>query len=265
MQTRATAFLALWNGIARPELQPEYENWHTFEHVPERVGLPGFIEARRYRSMAAGLAPAYFTCYWLADIDALNSRPYAALFAQPTPWTARMRESLTDFFRLPCTLAGSWGAASASRLAALHFEATAPHADDQVANALSLAVQQGRLVAAQWGRVTQTQAIPIANKPDTPASGAAGFVVMLQSFDAAALQREAQKLVQALSGCAALVSPPAVLELLSQVRQADLTSPPCPSPATGGHPGHEAAEHWQRQAPRPDLFETFQPRPGDKP
>ena len=41
------AFLALWNGIDRPEARAEYEAWHAFEHVPERVGLPGFEYGRR--------------------------------------------------------------------------------------------------------------------------------------------------------------------------------------------------------------------------
>ena len=46
--------------------------------VPERVGLPGFIEARRYRShddASSPQPPRYFTCYWLASIDALVTPP----------------------------------------------------------------------------------------------------------------------------------------------------------------------------------------------
>ena len=105
------AFLALWNSISSPALQPEYETWHTMEHVPERVGLPGFIEARRYRSWepTANGTPLYFTCYWLDSLDALDSAPYRDVFTYPTPWSARMRTGLTDFFRLPCRLGGVVG------------------------------------------------------------------------------------------------------------------------------------------------------------
>ncbi|HYF19824.1 MAG TPA: hypothetical protein VEA40_18290, partial [Ramlibacter sp.] len=91
----ARAFLALWNGIDDARRQPEYEAWHSFEHVPERVGLPGFLEALRYRQSTAGAPPDYFTCYWLDDIGALSSGPYGEVFQAPTNWTARMRGHLT--------------------------------------------------------------------------------------------------------------------------------------------------------------------------
>lgn len=44
------AFLALWNGVSSEDARAEYEHWHTFEHVPERTALPGFLDAERYRS-----------------------------------------------------------------------------------------------------------------------------------------------------------------------------------------------------------------------
>ena len=38
----APAFLALWNGVDTAQVSlREYETWHSYEHVPERVGLPG--------------------------------------------------------------------------------------------------------------------------------------------------------------------------------------------------------------------------------
>ena len=47
MPLKGSAFLALWNDI-EPQRRTEYDAWHTFEHVPERVGIPGFIRGRRY-------------------------------------------------------------------------------------------------------------------------------------------------------------------------------------------------------------------------
>ena len=249
------AFLALWNSISSAALQPEYETWHTFEHVPERVGLPGFVEARRYWSMAhAQNPPDYFTCYWLDTLQALNSPGYSELFARPTQWSARMRLELRDFFRLPCTLGGAYGQSMASQLATLHVRGDAATFAEQASRELERRVGNGDLVCAQWGSAAQTEAIPIANRASAALMSSTGddFVVMLQGLDAGTLREQARQLLQALSAVAAPVSPPGFFELLSQVRQDELA-----------RPALTAQGICQRQAPRPDLFLKFQT--GDTP
>jgi hypothetical protein len=64
---------------------------------------------------------------------------------------------------------------------------------------------------------------------------------MLQSLDRAALRLHTQALVQALAPVATAVSAPAFFELLSQVRQDELSHPLS-----------------SRQPARLDLFKTFQ-------
>lgn len=240
----ATAFLALWNGIAAAASQQEYETWHTYEHVPERVSLPGFVEALRYRSVPQGAeAPAYFTCYWLEDLAAMNSDAYRQVFATPTPWTARMRSQLTDFLRLPCGLAGAHGLSSASRLATLHLRVAAQDTQDLIDDTLSMLVRGAQVVAAQWGRYADTAAIPIANRDDAVPQAGRDLVVMLQGLEAGALRRAARTL-QGLPAVQA-ASEPRFFELLTQVRRDALPA------RTGGRP-----------PPRMDLFELF--APGDK-
>ena len=41
------AVIATWNGIT-PEGRDEFYAWHIQEHIPERVGIPGFRRGRRY-------------------------------------------------------------------------------------------------------------------------------------------------------------------------------------------------------------------------
>jgi hypothetical protein len=43
MTLQGTAFLAIWHDIAA-EGEPEYNLWHTREHMPERVGIPGVAD-----------------------------------------------------------------------------------------------------------------------------------------------------------------------------------------------------------------------------
>jgi hypothetical protein len=39
--------ICIWNDIL-PEHRAEFYAWHNEEHMPERVGIPGFRRGRRY-------------------------------------------------------------------------------------------------------------------------------------------------------------------------------------------------------------------------
>jgi hypothetical protein len=105
------AFLALWNDID-PDVEADYERWHTLEHVPERVGIPGFLAGRRYRSDAAGQT-RYFTLYVVNDTAVFDSAAYGDVIEHPTPWSATMRPRLRNVAREICeTVASNTGAAA---------------------------------------------------------------------------------------------------------------------------------------------------------
>jgi hypothetical protein len=237
----ATAFLALWNSIDDAARQAEYEVWHSFEHVPERVSLPGFISARRWRSVPrAQGAPLYFTLYWLEGAGALDTEAYRAVFAAPTRWTERMRGHLTEFLRMPCELQAGHGLSTASRLVTLQVRAHEEGAAAVLDAWLAARVQQGDLVCAHWGRSVETSAIPIANAASASAPRQGDLVVLLQGLDGAALQTQAQDLLRALGASASALRAPELFELLTEVRRDAL-----PSPLTA------------RLGPRNDLFQRF--------
>lgn len=145
----STAFLALWNDIDRPEARAEYEAWHAFEHVPERVGLPGFVYGCRYIG-----ASGYFTLYGLESLAALDSAEYADVIANPTPWSARMRPRLSAFMRRPCILQVQAGASCGAALTTLKAVTTDVQAwAVAAASWAALAVQQGRLLRVMAGVV----------------------------------------------------------------------------------------------------------------
>ena len=249
MSTRnALSFLALWNGISGPDMQAEYEMWHTFEHVPERVGFPGFVEARRYRSITQPLR--YYTCYWLENAGALATPQYRDVVENPTPWSARMRLHMRDFLRMPCSMGGMHGNSPAARLIALHLQSDDDNAGQRIDTALRQLVSRASLVNAQWGEAQPADDYPLANT--TAGAGARNqlarhqFVVMIGHLDDAVLTSATQVLLQSLASHTTPVSPPDHCEFLSQVRHADLATP------TG-----------TRQPPRADLLATF--TQGDKP
>ncbi len=98
--------LAIWNGIA-PSAEDDFVAWHVREHIPERVGLPGFLRGRRY--VAIDGAPKYFNFYETADTSALTSDAYRARLNAPTDWTRRVVAEFTDTSRTVCDLATSFG------------------------------------------------------------------------------------------------------------------------------------------------------------
>src|SRR5450631_2495486 len=109
MGLQGSAFLALWNDVD-PARDAEYNCWHTFEHVPERVGIAGILSARRY------IAPErddhrYFTLYDLASLASLDGPEYLDVVEHPTAWSLSMRPSFRNFLRRPCesVLRVGWG------------------------------------------------------------------------------------------------------------------------------------------------------------
>ncbi len=38
------------------EVQVEHDDWHSHEHLPERLSIPGFLRGSRWRALASGPA-----------------------------------------------------------------------------------------------------------------------------------------------------------------------------------------------------------------
>lgn len=94
---RGGAFLTVANGVD-PARRREYEAWHSFEHVPERLTMPGFLAGKRYVA-GRGAATRYLTIYDLDDSSAVESTAYKHLLAHPTPASLAMRPVMTDVRR----------------------------------------------------------------------------------------------------------------------------------------------------------------------
>lgn len=243
------AFLALWNGISDPARQAEYEAWHTFEHVPERVGLPGFLWARRYASLDRPSAPdrqgAYFTLYALESAAALHTPAYHDVLERPTAWSARMRGLLSDFCREPCEAMASCGDSSGAMLATLRMRLPAHDDGARLEMSLQALVGDGYAVRAGWGKVAADRGHPLdqAMTDVTPTDMQA--VVLLEHIREAPLRAAADRLANGLIGVAGGFdwrAAPAFFQLQSVVERTSLANP-----------------LFTRQPPRPDLQSRFQP------
>ena len=81
-----SAALAMWWDMA-PEMKSEFEHWHSHEHFPERLGVPGFRRASRWTSVPGG--EGIFVMYELTSYAILSSDAYVSHLNTPSPWSPR--------------------------------------------------------------------------------------------------------------------------------------------------------------------------------
>lgn len=91
-----------------PEAIVEHDNWHTHEHFPERLSIPGFLRGTRW--IAQQGQPRYFVMYEVERLDILTSAAYLERLNNPTPWTAQMMVHYRGMTRGLCRITDSLGA-----------------------------------------------------------------------------------------------------------------------------------------------------------
>lgn len=98
--------LAIWNDCA-PAGRADYERWYMEEHLPERVGLPGFRFGRRYERIEA--RHEYFTFYEAERPDVLASPAYLDRLSNPTPRTRAIMPHFATMSRTVCQKRAHFG------------------------------------------------------------------------------------------------------------------------------------------------------------
>jgi hypothetical protein len=116
--------VAIWHDIL-PEAQQEYREWHSREHMPERVGIPGFRRGRRYVALEGG--PEFFTLYEADSAEVLGGLDYLNRLNAPTEWTRRMMPSFRNFARSQCRVVVTSGTGCGGMMLTLRFDVAAPH------------------------------------------------------------------------------------------------------------------------------------------
>lgn len=89
------------------EAQLEHDDWHSHEHLPERLAIPGFRRGSRWRALAG--EPAYFVLYEVGDLDVLSSPAYMDRLNHPSPWTAKIMPSYRGMRRGLCEIVARAG------------------------------------------------------------------------------------------------------------------------------------------------------------
>ncbi|OQV00595.1 hypothetical protein CLAIMM_06073 [Cladophialophora immunda] len=125
---RGSAVLIIWgrlHGYEDLKMERDLNDWWTYEHLPERLALPGFHRTRRYYSSsppikegpeteggggddqvrAVGLASSYsnyMVVYEVSSLAALTSPEYMHALNNPTPGTRKYMRVLSSMSRSAC-------------------------------------------------------------------------------------------------------------------------------------------------------------------
>ena len=94
--TQGKGLLAVWMDIPT-HLEADFNRWYDEEHLAERAGIPGFLNARRYVSLQG--TPKYVALYDTVDAQVLHSDAYLEVLNKVTPWTQRVRPHFENFVR----------------------------------------------------------------------------------------------------------------------------------------------------------------------
>jgi hypothetical protein len=111
--------LAIWNGID-PASEREFVRWHVEEHIPERVGLPGFLRGRRY--IAVDGYPKFFNFYETLAPSDLSSPTYQARLNAPSEWTKSVVQFFQDTSRTICDVSVTLGCGEGAFIETLRLD-----------------------------------------------------------------------------------------------------------------------------------------------
>src|SRR5579859_4629156 len=113
--------IAIWNGIS-DEGRADFYAWHLSEHMPERVGIPGFVRGRRYRAADDKTHPEFFTLYETQTFEVTQGVDYLNRLNAPTPWTKRATAHFKTTTRSLTRVISSFGTGPGGALLTLRFD-----------------------------------------------------------------------------------------------------------------------------------------------
>lgn len=161
----APGLLVIWNTVAAED-DAEFNAWYEAEHLAERLSVPGFHTARRYRGAADPLA--YCALYDTDSAQVMSSDAYRARLADPTPRTRAIMPRFRNVSRAACEVVfdSNPGAGPVAALAILTVaEPGPPQAALANLSSGTVRVRLARPDAAATGGPTPEQSLrPVADQ-----------------------------------------------------------------------------------------------------
>lgn len=191
MSLLGEAAIAMWWNMA-PDRRSEFEDWHSHEHFPERMSLPGFRRGSRWASIDGG--EDFFVLYELESYETLTSPSYLARLNDPTPWSAKMMPHHRDMVRSQCRVLESYGGGVAQFMLTLRLSPAPGRAEELQRNVSPLFAKLPMFPGITGGHLlrTETPDVPTTSEQKIRGSDAvADWIILVSGYDMGPLKKVA--------------------------------------------------------------------------
>ncbi|WP_175726453.1 DUF4286 family protein [Burkholderia ambifaria] len=178
--------LCVWTDID-PAHEADFNTWYDREHMQERVAIPGFTHARRFRATDGG-PRKYLALYVTDTLDVFRGDAYRRAFTQQTAWSLANFERMTGTQRRVGDLTIEAGDGEGVHLALFVLppeRIDVPHLRER----FDAALREPGIHAARLFRTAPDLSAPIG--ADAATRPAADALVLIEGSDAAATHRVA--------------------------------------------------------------------------
>jgi len=192
MTGEGEGMLLILNDV-QPDHEDEFNLWYDTEHMQERVLVPGFIAATRYRAISG--ARQYCALYRTEAVAVFESEIYRQRLAAQSDWSRRMLKTFVDPHRAVGRISCSLGAGAGGFLAILKLPRRPENGLDLASPetlAAPLAAAPGMIAVSVFESVPRLS-VPVAEYPPTmrPILTPEDRVLLLEASRPSALTPEA--------------------------------------------------------------------------
>lgn len=184
MSLLGKAAVAMWWSV-RSEQRSDFGDWHSHEHFPERMSIPGFRRGSRWTSTTD--AEGFFVLYELEQYEVLTSKGYLDRLNAPTPWSTKMMPHHLGMVRSQCRIVASFGGGIAGSLATIRLSPHAGRDDELQAHLLNtlgaLASKPGLTGAHLLLTDTPQTSSPTTEQQIRGKDGAADWIILLSGYE----------------------------------------------------------------------------------
>jgi hypothetical protein len=180
--------LAMWWDMAA-DMRAEFEHWHSHEHFPERLALPGFLRASRWAAADGG--EGFFILYELQDHAALSSPEYLASLNAPTPWSTKLMPHHRNMVRSQCRVLESFGGGIGASLLTVRFSPEAGQGESLRRALQEFLSKVPNEIGLTSGHLLRTETPASAQTTEQKIRGGdavADWIAIVSGYDARALE-----------------------------------------------------------------------------
>jgi hypothetical protein len=196
MGLAGSGVIAIWNDMREGARDAVYA-WHNREHIPERVGIPGFLRGRRF--IAEEGRPEFFILYETRDIAAASGPAYFERLNNPTPWTRRTNKNFLNTVRGLCEVVLSQGVPDGGAMLTLRLNPAPGGAAvlrEAVARAVPALLEETGIMAVHLCAAKREVSLVETNEREGRAPLIApDWILMMEGMSTAALKDAQERLL----------------------------------------------------------------------